>query len=113
MKKLLFLSMVAAGALVGCIECMTALAEAHELLLAMGDTLFATVGARGSPSIFLKRWPPVRRMAGRGVILPPMLAFIRNQFCTPFAEFTKVQYDRIHLTRFRRLSKIRINNLSL
>lgn len=56
MKNLLFLSTVAADALVGYFECSMALAEADKSLLAMGDTFFAAVdGGCGSPSIVLKR----------------------------------------------------------
>ena len=79
-KTLLFLSTAAASELSGCFECPVALAEADadEQLLAVNDTLFAAVdGERGSPSIVLKRWPPVRCMAGRvKSCAPPMLASI-------------------------------------
>ena len=68
---------MAAGALISCFECPMALAEADDSLLAMGDTLFASVdGGRGSPSINLKRCPPARCKAGRMKSPPPMLASV-------------------------------------
>ena len=76
-KALLFLSTTAESELSGYFECPTALAEADEPLLAVGDTLFAAAdGGRGWPSIVLKRSPPARCMAGRVKSPPPMLASV-------------------------------------
>ncbi len=76
------MSTVAAGALIGCFECPAALVEADESLVAMGDTILAAVdGARGSPSIILKRWLPARCMAERAMIPAPMLASIMAIGC--------------------------------
>ena len=72
-----FSSTVVAGALVSCFEGLMVLAEADDLLLAMGDTMFASVdGGRDSPSIILKRCRPVHCMAGWMKSPPPVLASV-------------------------------------